>query len=86
MEQHGFVETDIDRVAMEMSVDTLADLENLALKHEVRRKATVRELGTPAQKTQQAIDEAGPRLNGKVRVLAQDLPEEPSLSPTEPPP
>jgi hypothetical protein len=44
MEQHGFVETDIDRVAMEASVDTLADLESLALKHEIRREAIVREL------------------------------------------
>ena len=44
MEKHGFVETDIDRVAMEMSVDTLADLEILALKHEIRREAIVREL------------------------------------------
>ena len=44
MKQHGFVEGDIDRIATETSVDTLADLENLALKHESRRKATVREL------------------------------------------
>jgi hypothetical protein len=44
MEKHGFVETDIDRVAMETSVDTLADLENLAFKHEIRREAIVREL------------------------------------------
>ena len=44
MEQHGFVETDIDRVAMKASVDTLADLEILALKHESRREAIVREL------------------------------------------
>jgi hypothetical protein len=44
MEKYGFVETDIDRVAMETSVDTLAGLENLALKHEIRREAIVREL------------------------------------------
>ena len=44
MEKHGFVETDIDRVATETSVDTLADLEILALKHEIRREAIVREL------------------------------------------
>ena len=44
MKQHGFVEADIDRIATETSVDTLADVENLALKHEIRRKATVREL------------------------------------------
>jgi hypothetical protein len=44
MGQHGFVETDIDRVAMETSVDTLAELENLAFRHEIRREAVVREL------------------------------------------
>jgi hypothetical protein len=44
MEAHGFVESDIDRVAMETSADTLADLENLAFKHEIRREAIVREL------------------------------------------
>jgi len=44
MEQQGFLESDIDRIATETSVDTLADLENLALKHEIRRKATVWEL------------------------------------------
>jgi hypothetical protein len=44
MEQRGFVESDIDRVAMETSADTLADIENLALKHEIRREAIVREL------------------------------------------
>ena len=44
MEKHGFVETDIDRVAMETSVDTLADLESLAFKHEIRREAIFRKL------------------------------------------
>jgi hypothetical protein len=44
MEEHRFVEADIDRVAMETSVDTLADLENLAFRHEIRREAIVREL------------------------------------------
>ena len=44
MQKHGFVEADIDQVAMETSVDTLADLENLALKHETRRGALYREL------------------------------------------
>jgi hypothetical protein len=39
MEEHGFVESDIDRVAMETSADTLAHLETLALKHEIRREA-----------------------------------------------
>jgi hypothetical protein len=80
MEQHGFVETDIDRLAMEASVDTLADLENLALKHESRREAILREL------ERRRKNRADPRLNGKVRALAKDLPEEPSPSPSEPPP
>ena len=44
LEQHGFVETDIDRLAMETSVDILAGLENLGFKHEIRREAIVREL------------------------------------------
>ena len=44
MEEHGFVESDIERVAMERSVDTLADLESLALKHEIRREAHFRKL------------------------------------------
>jgi hypothetical protein len=44
MEKHGFVEADIDRVAMETSVKSLADLENLALKHEIRRERILREL------------------------------------------
>jgi hypothetical protein len=44
MEQRGFLESDIDRIATETSVDSLADLENLALKHEIQRKAAVREL------------------------------------------
>jgi hypothetical protein len=44
MEKHGFLEVDIDRVAMETSVESLADLENLALKHEIRRERILREL------------------------------------------
>ena len=44
MEQQGFLESDIDRIATETSVDTLADLENLAFRHEIRREAIVREL------------------------------------------
>jgi hypothetical protein len=44
MEEHGFVEADIDQVAMETSVDPLADLENLAFRHEIRREAIVRGL------------------------------------------
>jgi hypothetical protein len=44
LEKHGFVEADIERIAIETSVDALADLESLAIKHEIRREAIVREL------------------------------------------
>ena len=44
MEKHGFVETDIEEVAMEGSGDTLADLASLAFKHESRREANFRQL------------------------------------------
>jgi hypothetical protein len=44
LKKHGFVEADIERVAMETSVDALADLERLALMHEIRREAIVRVL------------------------------------------
>jgi hypothetical protein len=37
LEKHGFNETDIDRLAMEASVGPLTAIENLALKHELRR-------------------------------------------------
>ena len=86
MEQHGFVETDIDRVAIETSVETLADLENLALKHEIRREDIFRELQRRHEKRNEKRQRADPRLNGKVRALAKGLPEKPSPSPTEPPP
>ena len=55
MEKHGFVETDIEGVAIETSVDTLADLENLALKHEIQRRATFRELERRRKKTLRGI-------------------------------
>jgi hypothetical protein len=44
LEKHGFSEADIDNIALQMSLDTLADLENLALKHETRREAIFAEL------------------------------------------
>jgi hypothetical protein len=55
MEKNGFVETDIDRLAMETSVDALADLEDLALKHEIQRRATLRELERRRKKTLRGI-------------------------------
>ena len=86
IEKHGFVETNIDRLAMEMSVDSLADLENLALNHEIRREDIFRELERRREKRDEELHRAAPRLSGKVRALAKDLPAEPSPSPTEPPP
>jgi hypothetical protein len=44
LKKHGFTEIDIDRVAMESSIGTLANIENLALKHELRREAILCEL------------------------------------------
>jgi hypothetical protein len=44
LETHGFTEADIDHVAMQMSLETLAGLENLALKHETRREAILIDL------------------------------------------
>jgi hypothetical protein len=44
LRRHGFSEDDIDHVAVQMSADTLAGLENLALKHETRREAIFAEL------------------------------------------
>jgi len=86
MEKHGFVETDIDRLAMETSADTLADIENLAFKHEIRREAIFRELERRRKKRNKEMHKADPELNGQVRALAKDLPEESSPSLTGPPP
>ena len=86
MEKHGFAETDIDRLALERSVDTLADLENLALKHEIRREDILRELERRREKRDEELDRAAPRLNGKIRALARDPSAEPPPSPTEAPP
>jgi hypothetical protein len=80
MEKHGFVERDIDRLAMETSADFLADLENLALKHEIRREAIFRQLERRCKKRNKEMHKADPELNGQVRALAKDLPEEPSPS------
>jgi hypothetical protein len=87
LKKHGFDESDIDRLAMEIAVDTLADLEDLALKHEIRREAIFRELERRRDRRHEEQQTAGrSRLNGKVRALARDLPEAPSTSATEAPP
>jgi hypothetical protein len=83
MEKHGFVEADIDRLAMETSLGSLADLENLALKHEIRRERILRELERRRKKRNEKSHRADRRQNGKARA---ELPEEPSPSPTELPP
>jgi hypothetical protein len=86
LEKHGFVESDIDRVAMETSVDTLADLEKLALKHEIRRQAIFRKLERRRKRRHGELSGADRRLNGKVRAPAKDLPEEPAPPASKPPP
>jgi hypothetical protein len=77
LEAHGFDEADIDGLAMERSVDTLAEFETLALKHELRREAILRELESRQERRRQPPPRRG-KLNGKVRALAQDLPHGPS--------
>jgi hypothetical protein len=44
LERHGFTEADIDRVAIETSVEPLTAIESLALKHELRRDTILCEL------------------------------------------
>jgi hypothetical protein len=83
LEKHDIAEADIERVAMETSVVTLADIESLAFKHEILRQASFRVLERRRKKNRyEESHRADPRLNGKVRALANDLPEKP----TEPPP
>ncbi len=77
LKAHGFDEADIDGLAMERSVDTLAEFESLALKHELRREAILRELESRQERRRQPPPRRG-KLNGKVRALAQDLPHGPS--------
>jgi len=86
IQKHGFTEADIDQIVMETSVEILADLENLAIKHEIRREANIRDLQRRRKKGNTELHRADPRLNGEVRALAKDQPEAPSPSPTEPPP
>jgi hypothetical protein len=53
--KHGFVEADIERAAMEKSIDILTDLESLAFKHEIRREAMFRKLERRRKKTLRGI-------------------------------
>jgi hypothetical protein len=74
----SFDVTDIDRLAMESSVDVLADLENLALKHEIRREAILRELERRREGRRQQRESPGrQKLNGRVRALGEGLADAP---------
>jgi hypothetical protein len=55
LEKYGFDETGIERIAMETSVDTLADLQSLAFKHEIPREAMFRVLERRRKKTLREI-------------------------------
>jgi hypothetical protein len=73
LKKHGITEADIDRVAMESSVDTLTAIENLALKHELRREEILRELERRRARRRPQEPSATPRqLNGERRALAKD--------------
>jgi hypothetical protein len=79
LEKHGFAEAEIERVAMETSVDTLADIESLAFKHESLRQAIFRVVERRRKKKRyEESHRANPRLTSKVRALANDLPEKPT--------
>jgi hypothetical protein len=74
LKEHGFDEADIDRVAMEASVDTLASLlETLALKHEIRREEIFRELERRRERRQrQCPSVTNPQINGGIRAHAKE--------------
>jgi hypothetical protein len=87
LKKHGFTETDIDRVAMESSIGALANLENLALKHEFRREAILCELeGRRERRAQRQPPTASRQLNGGGRAPAKDLSHESSPPLIEPSP
>jgi hypothetical protein len=80
LNSHDLDETDIDRMAMYLSVDRLAGLENLALKHELQRQAIFREVERRRKKrAKQQRQKGSERANGKARPgpnLDDDQPEE----------
>jgi hypothetical protein len=85
LKKYGLDESDIDRVAMEKSVEALADLENLAFRHEIRREAIFKEVERRRDR-RTAQQQVHPRLNGKAGALGNELPAEPSPSLAEPAP
>jgi hypothetical protein len=76
LKKRGITEADIDCVAMESSVDTLTAIENLALKHELRREEILRELERRRARRRPEEPLAMPRQsNGERRALAKDRPD-----------
>jgi hypothetical protein len=82
--KHGFTETDIDRVAMEFSIDTLAAIENLALKHELRREVIMSELERRREhRARQQLSAASRQLDGGARAVTTRPPVVKDRSETE---
>jgi hypothetical protein len=74
LEKHGFTETDIDRVAIEASVEPLTAIENLALKHELRRDTILCELERRRERRDRQRFSAPTRqINGGGRELGDGL-------------
>jgi hypothetical protein len=85
LKEHGFDEADIDRVAMQASVDTLASLESLALKHEIRREEIFREVERRRERReQQSQSVVHSKINGRVQALVRE--PEGAAPPPEPSP
>jgi hypothetical protein len=75
LKKHGFTETDVDRVAIETSVETLASLENLALRHELRREAILCELERRRERRARQEPSVAPRqVDGKGDSPTKDRP------------
>jgi hypothetical protein len=69
MKAHGVDESDIDMVAIQISAGALTDLENLTLKHEIRREAIFREVERRRKKrAKQQRGEGATRINGKAKA------------------
>jgi hypothetical protein len=73
LKKHGITEEYIDGVAMECSADTLATIENLALKHELRREAILSEIERRRERrARQQPSAAAWQLEGESRTLPKD--------------
>jgi hypothetical protein len=87
LKTHGFGEADIDRVAMEASAPALTDIENLALKHELRREAILRELEERRERrARRQLSTASRQLNGGGSTPTKNLPHASSPPLVEPSP